>query len=402
MKYTYQARTKEGKVETGSVEASSKEAAASLLQKYNIFITSIKEESRGEFFAKKFTFSRKASKKELAIFSRQLAVMLGSRVPVVQSLVSLASQVKKESFKEEIVQVAGMVEEGSPLSESFATFPDNFDTFYVNLIKTGEASGKISETLYYLSDHLERESDIMSQVRGAMVYPIFVVCVLLVVMTMVMFGVMPRIAELIKETTTKPPFFTVLMINFYSFLSHYGWLILLAFFWLVVFIFYYFRTKEGKKIFDKWSLKIPLIGGVLQKIFLIRFAENVSTLISAGLSINGALKITADTVNNFIYRNIVKETETEVSQGEKISSVLAKYPEAVPIFVVQMIHVGEDTGRLDKTLMEIVNFYQKEVKATIDTLTTLLEPILIIFLGSIVALMAISVLQPLYGALGTI
>ncbi len=402
MKYIYQARTKEGKIEQGRVEASSREAAAALLQKYNIYVTSLKEENPAARLTTKLSFGGNASKKDLAIFSRQLAVMLGSRVPVVQSLLSLSAQIHKEKFREEILKISSMIEEGSPLSEGFATYPETFDTLYVNLVRTGEASGKISETLYYLSDHLERESDIISQVRSAMIYPIFVVCVLVAVIIMVMFGVMPKIAELIKETTVKPPFFTTMMINFYDFLSHYGWLVLIAFFWLIVFIAYYFRSRDGKKRWDQLSLKLPVLGSILQKIFVIRFSENVATLISAGLSINRALKITEDTVDNSTYKNIIKETEKQVSEGEKISFVLSRYPENIAPFVVQMVKVGEETGKLDKTLMEVVNFYQKEVKRAIDTFTTLLEPILIIVLGVIVALLAISVLEPLYESLGTI
>ena len=402
MKYNYQARSKEGKIEIGTVEASSREAAAVLLQKYNIFVTSLKEQSSQNLFFTKLTFTKKISKKDLAIISRQLAVMLESRVPVTQSLAGLAAQTSKQSLKEKLIKISQLVDEGNPLSEAFAYYPEVFNKFYVSLIKTGEASGKISESLYYLSDHLEREYDIESQVRGAMIYPIFVISVLLVVITIVIFGVMPRISDLIKETTTDPPFFTALMIGFYDFLSRYGWIVILGFVMMIGFIIYYFRTPRGRKTADKLSLNLPAIGGFFKKIFLIRFTENLSTLISAGLSINSALKITKDTIDNYIYKEIISETEKGVSEGEKISSILIKHSEYVPPFVIQMIEVGEQTGRLDKNLMEVVNFYQKEVKRSVDTFITLLEPVLIIFLGGVVALLAISVLSPLYGALGTI
>ena len=402
MKYIYQARSKEGKMETGTVEASSKEAAALLLQKYNIFVTSIREQTPLILRAENISFLNKVSKKDLAIFSRQLAVMVQSRVPITQSLKSLAVQTKNRGFKEKILKIAQLVEEGNPLSESFGTFPEVFNIFYVSLIKTGEASGKISESLYYLSDHLERESDISSQITGAMIYPIFVISVLLVVIPIVIIFLMPRLIDLLKETTVKPPAFTQMMIDFYGFISNYGWILLAGFFLLVLFLIYYFTTKEGKKRYDELSLKLPLIGGFLKKTFLIRFAENISTLIAAGLSINNALKITRDTVGNFVYQKILTETEERVSQGEKISAVLVKYPDYAPPFVVQMIQVGEETGTLDKNLMEIVNFYNKELKRAVETFTALLEPVLIIFLGIVVAFLAISVLEPLYGALGTV
>ena len=193
-----------------------------------------------------------------------------------------------------------------------------------------------------------------------------------------------------------------MMINFYSFLMHWGWVLVLGFFALIGFIIYYLRTKEGKKQYDVFSLKAPLFGKLLKKIYLVRFAESVSTLISAGLSINETLRITADTIQNSVYKKIVQETGESVSSGEKISSVLIKYPDHIPLFVVQMIKVGEETGKLEKTLMEIVNFYQKEVRRTIEQITALLEPILIIFLGVMVAFLAVSVLSPLYETLGTI
>ena len=402
MKYFYQARSKEGKLETGAVEASSKEAAAVLLQKYNIFVTSLKEQSSSILRAETIGFLNKISKKDLAVFSRQMAVLMQSRVPVVQSLKSLAVQAKNPVFKEKVLKISQLVEEGNPLSEAFATFPEIFNIFYTSLIKTGEASGRISESLNYLSDHLEREHDISSQITGAMIYPIFVISVLFAVIPMVIFFVMPRLVELLKTTVAEPPVFTRIMIGFYSFLASYGWIILVGFLLLVLFIVYYFTTKEGKKRFDSLSLKVPLISSFFKKIFLVRFAESLSTLITAGLSINNALKITRDIVGSFVYKNILTETEERVSEGEKISSVLVKYPDYAPPFVVQMIQVGEETGTLDKNLMEIVNFYNKELKRAIATFTALLEPILIIFLGAFVALLAISVLEPLYGAIGTI
>jgi len=389
-------------METGTVEASSKEAAALLLQKYNIFVTSIREQTPLILRAENISFLNKVSKKDLAIFSRQLAVMVQSRVPITQSLKSLSVQTKSPNFKEKILKIAQLVEEGNPLSEAFATFPDVFNIFYVSLIKTGEASGKISESLYYLSDHLERENDISSQITGAMIYPVFVISVLLVVIPIVILFLMPRLVDLLKETAVKPPVFTQMMIDLYGFLANYGWILLVGFFLLALFIIYYFTTKEGKKRYDELSLKLPFIGGFLKKTFLIRFAENISTLIGAGLSINNALKITRDTVGNSVYQKILAETEERVSQGEKISAVLVKYPDYAPPFVVQMIQVGEETGTLDKNLMEIVNFYNKEVKRAVETFTALLEPVLIIFLGIVVAFLAISVLEPLYGALGTV
>lgn len=402
MKFAYQARSKEGKIEKGTIEASSKEAAASLLQKYNIYVISLKEIISPFFFLRKIKFFRKVSKKDLAIFSRQLAVMLESRVPVIQGLLSLAAQTGKADFREKIIRISELVEEGNNLSDAFSYYPNVFDIFYINLVKSGEASGKISESLYYLSDHLERQHDIESDIRGAMIYPIFVLSVLAVVMTIAMVVVLPKIVDLLEEIGGEPPLTTRVVLGFYFFVTHFGWIILIALLFLILFLVYYFRTEKGKKVYDKVLIKIPFIGGFFQKVFLVRFAENLSTLISAGLPITRAINITKNTIDNFVYYQIISEIEKGVSEGEKMSTVLVKYPEAVPLFVTQMIKVGEDTGRMGRTLMEIVNFYQKEVNRAIETFMTLIEPILIVVLGIGVALLAVAVFSPLYGMLGAI
>ena len=235
-----------------------------------------------------------------------------------------------------------------------------------------------------------------------MIYPAFVLSALFVMVLIVVFFLMPKLVDLLNQTVAKPPFFTAMMINFYKFLSSYGWILIMIFAALVIFLVYYFMTPEGKKRFDVISLKIPFLNDFLKKVFLIRFAENLSTLISAGLSINNSLKITEETINNVVYKKVISEVEEGVIEGKKMSYVLKKYPELVPPFVIQMIQVGEETGKSSQNLMEIVTFYNKEVDRALAIFTTLLEPILIIFLGIAVAFLAASVIGPLYGSLNTL
>jgi len=402
MKFNYQARTKEGKIEKGVIEASSEKAAADLLQKYNVFVVSLKETKTPLSLFKNKILKGKVSKKDLAIFFRQLAVMIDSRVPVVQSLLSLASQATKASFRDKVIRVSEMIEEGKSLSEALSSFPEIFDVFCISLIKSGEATGKISGSLYYLSEHLERSHDISSKVKGAMIYPIVILSFLLVVIVVVMTFVMPKLVVMIEEMGGNIPLTTRILIGFYNFLAHYGWIVLIAFLVLIAFMIYYLRTEEGKKVYDKTIIRSPFIGRFLGKIFLAGFAENLSILIAAGLPVTQALKITKDTISSFVYKEIVGEIEKEVSEGSKISSVLVRYPERIPPFVVQMIKVGEETGKLDTTLVEIVNFYQKEITNIVNNIMTIIEPILIIILGLGVAFLAISVLSPMYGMIGAL
>lgn len=402
MKFSYKARTKDGKLETGVIESYSKEAAVLLLQKYSIFVISLKEQKVKTPLLANIELRRKVSKKELAVFFRQLSLMLESHVPVVQSLLSLAAQIRKPSFKDAVSKIAKFVEEGVPLSEAFAHYPSIFDAFYVSVVKSGEASGKISQALYYVSDHLEKESDIIAQVRQALVYPAFVLSVLLVVVGIIIKQLIPKITELIKESGVQPPPFTIFMLHVYRFLEQYWWIMVLGLFVLVGAGLYYFTTQEGKKNFSKIFFRIPIIREFLKKIFLTRFCSNTSTLLVAGISINRALKITEEAVNNVVYKGIISDIGQRVSEGEKMSSAMSKHQDYFPPFVIQMVRVGEETGKLDEVLREVVDFYQKEIKRTIDLFSTLLEPIIIILLGIVITVLAISVLSSLYGAIGTL
>lgn len=402
MKYIYKARTKAGKMETGTIEAYSREAATLLLQKYSIFVTYLEEQGGGSSVLGFLKFENKVSKKELAIFFRQLSLMLQARVPVVASLSSLSNQTNKTGFKKILQEISSLVQEGVPLSEALGAYPGIFNNFCVSLVKSGESTGNISGSLTYISEHLELENDITAQIRQAMVYPMFVIAVLFVVLGIIVVEVIPRIIDLIKETNSKPEFFTSIILSFYGFLGSYWLHILSGLFFVAVILLYYFNTKDGKQNFDALSLNTPFLGGLLKKVYLARFCSNVSTLISAGISINKALKITEDTVSNVVYKGIISEIERGVSGGEKMSLVMVKYQSYFPNFIVQMVKVGEETGKLDTTLMEVVGFYQKDIKRSVDLFAGLLEPIMIIFLGVIVAILAISVLSPLYGVLGNI
>ncbi len=402
MKFSYQARDKEGTLKTGKIEASSGEAATEVLRKRGLFITSLRKE-RSSFlsFEKiKSKIFKGVSSKEVAIFSHQLGVMLDSRVPIVQSLLTLSSQMSNTNFKEKVLKISEAVEGGSSLSDAFSVYPEIFDNFYISLLESGEAAGKISESLHYLGDHLEREYNIKSDIKKAMLYPVLVLIVFLVAITVIVFFVIPPFSEILQEAGGEIPLITRLMFGFYEFLKNFGWVLILAFGGLIVFLIYYLKTEKGRKIYDKIIINLPFLGNFFQKIFMTRFAENLSSLIKAGIPITQALRINKKIIGNFVYQEILKETEKRVAQGEQISYVLVKYPEVIPSFVTQMVKVGEKTGRLESSLSEVVKFYQKEIQRSTETFMTLIEPILIIFLGGIVALLAVSVFGPLYGMIG--
>lgn len=396
MKFNYQTRTKTGEVHTGSVEASSKEAAVVLLQKQDLYVTFL-EEAAPPLYAKRIEFFEKISKKEIVLFSRQLGIMFKSEVPLVESLRVLSFQTKNHSFREKILKLSEDVEAGTAFSKTLSQYPDVFSSFYIAMVKSGEVSGKLSEVLNYLADHLEREYHLAAKTKGALLYPALIVLVVFLVLMLLIYFVIPNLAEVLTGSGIEIPTITKVVIGFAAFFKNWGWLVFLGGFLLIVAGFRYYFTEKGKNFFDKIFLKLPLVGNLLKMIYLTRFAENLSTLISGGLPIIQSLETVADIIGSGSYRKIILETRDEVKKGKPISSILSKDPKLFSPVFVQMILVGERTGTLDTSLMNMVNFYQKEIDRTIENVLNILEPVMIIFLGLIVTGLMLSILMPLYG-----
>jgi len=395
MKFNYQARTKKGDVHTGFVEASSKESVVTILRERGLYVTFL-EEATAPVYARRIEFFGRITKKDIVLFSRQLAIMFRSRVPLIESLRVLSVQTKNVDFKEKILKISEEVEGGTAFSQALARYPKIFSLFYVAMVKSGEASGKLSEVLNYLADHLEREYHLTAKARGALIYPCLVIIVGLLVLTLLIFFVLPSLIEIFETSGQSFPTSTKIIIALANFFRSWWWLIFLLIILLILFFFKYRSTEAGRNFFDRIFLKIPILGLFLQMIYISRFAENLSTLISSGLPIVQALEIVGDIIGNVSYKEVIIRTREEVKKGEMISSTLSRFPELFPPIFIQMVLIGERTGTLDTSLMYIVDFYQKEVDRTMDNILVILEPALIVFLGFIVAGIMLSILMPLY------
>jgi len=400
MKFNYQARTKKGEIQAGVIEASSREAAVSILQKYGLYVTILEETEEVPFYVRKIEFFGRISQKDLVLFSRQLSIMFGSKVTLVESLRTLASQTKNSDFREKIIKISDEVEGGTTFSSTLSKYPKFFSPFYVAMVKSGEASGKLSEVLDYLAEHLEREYHLLSRIKGAMIYPALIFFVVLMVLALMAFFVMPQLTEVLKEKGQELPVITQIAMAFADFLRKWGLIFILILVVLIIVAFRYYKTKAGKEFFDKNFLKLPLIGSFFKLVYLSRFAENLSTLISSGLPIAQCLEITGKIVGNSVYQRIIFQARDEVRRGTPISQVLTRFPEVFPQVFTQMILVGERTGTLDKTLMNLVSFYQKEIERTAENLPAVLEPLLIVFLGVVVGGLVAAFLLPLYQMVG--
>ena len=396
MKFNYQARSEIGEIQSGIVEASNREAAFDVLKTHGLYVTALEEITSIPVYARKLKIFERVSKKDVVLFSRQISIMFKSNVPVVETLQAVANQARKSTLKEKILKIAGKVEGGAPLSESFSIYPKLFTPFYINMVKSGEASGKLSDVFMYLADYLEREYSFQGKVKGAMVYPFFILFVFLAVVAIMMVYVIPQLTEVLEGTGQDLPLATRVVMATSDFLRTQGIIAALVFLGLIIALARFVKSKTGKKFFDKNLLKLPLLGSFLKKLYLSRCALNLSTLISGGLPIAQALEITGEVVGNDIYKEIILKTRDEVKNGEPISSVLKKYPNFIFPLFYQMVAVGEKTGTLDSSLMNVVEFYQRDVDQNLDSFIKLLEPIFIILLGGVVAGLMIAVLMPLY------
>jgi len=322
--------------------------------------------------------------------------MFKSKIPLVQSLHSIAEQTRKLEFREKILMISQEVEGGTRFSQALSVHPKIFSSFYVSMVKAGEASGTLSESLTYLADHLEREYHLNSKIQGAMIYPALIVVVVIGVLVMMMYFVIPNMTKVLMESGQELPAVTKIVIGLSKFMQSWGWLVLLLSVGAYAALVRYTRTAEGKKIKDRVYLRIPLLGSFLKTIYLTRFAENLSTLIAGGIPIAQSLDVTAEIVGNDVYQQIIFEIKDEVVRGENMSKVLSRHPEAFSPILTQMVAVGEKTGTLDQSLMSVVDFYRNEVDRSVDNLLSILEPLMVIFLGGIVAGLMGAILLPLY------
>jgi len=395
MKFNYQARTKEGEIRSGTIEAFSRESAVSFLQEQGLFVTFL-EEAAVPFYARRLEIFERISFKEVALFSRQLAIMVQSKITLLESLKALAYQTTNVAFKEKIFKLAQDVEGGVAFSQALMRFPKIFSPFYVAMVKSGEATGKLSEVLNYLANHLEKEYRLNSQIKGAFTYPAFVFFVVIVVILLVIFFVVPNLISVLEETGQPMPWITQMVVGFSDFVKKWGWLVLVGVVAAGYLFYRFYKSPAGKQIFDPLLLKLPIIGSLLKMVYLNRLAENLATLIAGGLTVLRSLEIVAEIVGNLSYREVILKAREEVGRGEMISTVLQREPTLFSPLFIQMVLTGEKTGTLDKTLINIVSFYEQEIESRINSLIKILEPLLIVFLGFIVAGVILSVLLPLY------
>jgi len=391
MKFYYTAKTKDGRIYKGFLEGESREEVFNLLTKYDLIPTTIEEKK--EFFSLK----KKVSLKDLVFFTRQMGTMLKSSLSVLEALRAQIIEVSNPNLREKLLIIAQSVESGGSLAQALSFYPDVFNEFYLSMIRSGEATGKLSDVFNYLADHLEKSYKLQSEIKSALIYPIFIIIVLIIAIFILSFFVLPQLTPIFENFGEKLPLITKLVLKFTLFFRTKGWIIFLALTFLF-FLFFIFLRKKGSfsHSFEKILLKLPIIKDFYKKMQLVNICGNIGALLGAGLPIVQAIRITGEIVQSNTYKEILKETENEVSRGEPISYVFSRYPSLIPSFVVQMISTGEKTGNLEELLKQVENFYQEELNRFTENLPSLIEPVLLVILGIGVGILVIAIFIPIF------
>lgn len=400
MQFSYKARTKSGDLQEGTIEAASQNGAMDLLQRHGLIIVDLKSE-KSSFFSLKIKWFEGVKPKEMMIFSRQLATLFESKIPLVESLRTLSEQTDNNFFKEIILEVASDVDSGTSLSEAMKKHDMQFSAFYINMVKAGEVSGKLQDVFNYLADHQERDYSINSKAKSALIYPAVIFSFFILVFVLMLVFVIPSLKSVLLESGVDLPLITRAIIGISDAFVNFWYLIIIGVAAVVGSLYYFSTTSYGEYLWDVSKVRMPVFGDLFLKLYLTRFCENLSTLIVGGLPIIQALQVTGDVIGSPRFKVIIDDTIEEVRRGNPINVVLRRHEE-FPALVVSMVAVGEATGRLDYTLKNLATFYQREINSMIDSIVSLIEPAMIGFLGIGTGIFLAAILTPIYNIANSI
>lgn len=393
-RYNYEAKdTSTGKKVRSVVQAESEQAAANVLLKQGFAPLNITEEGNSDsFFAK---LSNRITVKDKIVFSRQLSTLIGAGLPLSQSMRTIAEQTENKRFRAVIEEILADIEAGKALSDSFAKYPELFDKVFLSLIKAGEASGTLDDALKRIANQQEKDAAMMGKIKGALTYPIIVLVVIFGVMGFMMFTVVPQVEKLYNDLDKELPLLTATMVNGANFLSTFWWLVILIAGGAIYFLGQYLKTEDGIKGMDTFKLNVPLFGGMFRKLYMARFARTAQTLLNTGVPMLDMLKITSDAVNNVVVGKSITNAAEKVKGGKALSDSIEQ-EEYILKLVPQMIKIGEQSGKVDEMLGRAAQVYEDELDEQIKSISTAIEPILMVVLAVMAGGMVGAILFPIY------
>lgn len=400
--YSYTAKSIKGKEKTGILEAKSeRDLAAILHQEGYVLISASLGKSKKKKLKLNFSF-RGPSLTDKIMFTRNLSVMISAGISLPRALKVLSSQTKNKKFESALLNIRENIIKGKSFSSGLLEYPNIFPEFYQNMAKVAEEAGTLEEVLKTLTDHMERRADLESKIKGAMVYPAVIVSAMAGIGVLMLMIVVPQLAKTFDELGIELPITTKVIIAIGTFLANYWFLLPLL---ILAFLFLFraiLKTKKGKRIFDKFTIKVPIISPIVVKNNSASTARTLGSLVSSGVPIVRSLEITAETLGNVYFKEAISEAAKKVQKGSKLSEALAPYQNIYPSLVIQMLEVGEETGQTSDILQKLAEFFEEEVANATKNFAAVVEPVLMLIIGGAVGFFAISMIQPMYSMLGSI
>ncbi|MCR4279271.1 MAG: type II secretion system F family protein [Candidatus Zambryskibacteria bacterium] len=394
MLFNYKALENSGKHVEGAIEAVSLDVAIGSLQKRGLIIANI-EPAVKESWLTSISFGKRISNKDVVMLSRQMATLFEAQVSALKIFTLLSAEVENPSLKKSLDQIVADLQGGSPISKALSRHSHIFSDFYVNMVRSGEETGKLNETFSSLADHLDRNYEVVSKVKNALIYPAFVITVFFAVMALMFTVIIPKISVIIIESGQPVPIYTEVVFAISNLFVNYGLFFLAGLIALGYFLLRYIRTDAGHAALARFKIDIPILGTLYRKLYLSEIADSMNTMVLSGIPMVKAIEVTSAIVDNQVYKALLNETLNDVKGGSALSQALSQHKE-IPSMLVQMIRVGEETGELGSIFRTMARFYQRDVVNMVDTIVGLIEPVMIVLLGLGVGTLLASVLIPIY------
>lgn len=396
--YAYTAIDSTGKTVRSTMEAESEQYVLSKLRDQSLHCTEVKRTNKS---AKKSFGRKKMKAKSLTVFSRQFATMIDAGIPMLRCLDILSSQMKDQALKEAVITIAADVKGGIALNEALVKHPQCFSRLYVNMIRAAELGGILDQILDRLACFLEYEGEIRSKIKSAMMYPVLVLIFSQVMLFALFSFVLPKFKDIFTGMNAKMPPVTAMLFGVGDFMNAYWWVIILAIVGMVFGVKTYGKTPKGRYQLDFLKLRIPIVGDLSLKMSVARFSRTFGTLINSGVPMMRALEIVGETLGNAVLCKVIDDTRASIREGNKLSLPLTQSG-LFPTMVTTMIDIGEESGRLSDMLVKVGDFYDSEVEDTVKGLTSMIEPLLIMFLGGVVGFIAISIMSPIFSIVNNV
>ena len=398
--FKYSAIDRDGNDRRGEIEAHNQDIAITSLQERGYIISSIKSSEQGNLLEMNITIGG-VKNKDIVILSKQLSTLFEAQVSALRVFRLISAETESPMLREALTDVAADISDGSSITNALKKHPKVFSNFYVNMVASGEESGKLSETFTYLAEYLDRSYELTSKAKSALVYPSFIISVFFMVMYLMLTMVIPKIAKILVDAGQELPFATKITIGLSNFLVDYGLFFIIGLIVGGFFFVRYTKTDAGASVVDTIKLRIPYVGDLYSRLYLARISGNISMMLASGISMVKTLENTASVVDNKVFENVLETITKDVSSGKSVSDAMAMHPE-LPGILTQMVKVGEETGRISNVLDTMAKFYEREVINAVDTLVGLIEPIMIVLLGVGVGGLLASVLMPIYNITGAV